>query len=64
MSVPLAASFTIVLLAALILWIIDQTGCRHENLTGLANYFDDDLQCYVHLKQCDGCGTQVITWER
>ena len=64
MSPALAASFTIVLLAVLIFWLIDQGACRHPRMTGLANYFDDDLQCHVHLKECDDCGAQVITWER
>lgn len=64
MSPPLALSLTLVLLAALLVWLWVYTGCQHERMTGIANYFDDDLQCYVHLKQCDGCGTQVITWER
>lgn len=45
-------------------WAIFCSGCKHENLKGIANYYDRDLQCFVHLKGCEDCGESVITWER
>lgn len=59
-----AAFLTSLLLVALLVWAIDQAGCRHESVRGVANYFDEDIQAYVHLKQCDGCGESFITTER
>jgi hypothetical protein len=60
---------TIALLAiawlALIVWVTQlPKACAHPNLRGVANYFDDDLRCFVHLKQCDDCDATVITTER
>ena len=59
-----AAALVALLLVAMLAWAIDQARCRHESVRGLANYFDDDLQAFVHLKQCDRCGDTFITTER
>lgn len=45
-------------------WCIVLSECQHKNVTGNANYFDDDRQVFVHLKTCDDCGIQIITAER
>ena len=59
---------TIVFLAlawvALIVWVVQLDSCDHENIRGVANYFDDDLQAFVHLKRCDDCDQTFITTER
>jgi hypothetical protein len=59
-----AAAIVALLLLVMLAWAVDQAGCSHESVRGLANYFDEDRQVYVHLKQCDGCGDQFITTER
>lgn len=45
-------------------WAIFNAGCKHENVKGIANYYDHDLKCFVHLKGCEDCGESIITWER
>ena len=61
---------TIVLLTlawvALLFWALGllSDDCPHANLKGVANYYDHDLHCFVHLKGCEDCGESFITWER
>jgi hypothetical protein len=60
---------TVLILAAiwllLLVWILGlPEGCRHERLTGVANYYDHDLHCFIHLKQCEDCNEAIITHER
>ncbi len=52
--------------AALLVWVVGllSDSCQHDRVTGVANYFDDDYQAYVHLKQCDDCAETFITIER
>lgn len=50
---------------ALLVWVVSlPKACAHPNLRGVANYFDTDLRCFVHLKQCDDCNETFITQER
>jgi hypothetical protein len=60
---------TVLILAAiwllLLVWIYDRVAvCRHENLRGVTNYYDRDLHCFIHLKQCEDCDEAIITHER
>ena len=60
---------TIALLAiawlALIVWVVQlPKACAHANLRGVANYYDRDRKCFVHLKQCEDCDEPIITTER
>lgn len=48
----------------LLWWIRGQFGCAHEHLKGVANYYDHDLHCFIHLKECEDCGVALITHER
>lgn len=51
------------LLAAQLVWLILRVArpCNHQSLTGVANYYDSDLGCFVHLRVCDDCGEYIIT---
>ena len=50
---------------AILAWVVlTQGGCAHENLRGVANYYDRDHKCFVHLKQCEDCDEAIITMER
>ena len=50
----------------LLVWVIAvwSPGCGHENVRGVANYYDRDLHCFIHLKECEDCHMIVITHER
>jgi hypothetical protein len=54
----------LLLAVALLGWAISNAGCKHARHHGVANYYDDDHACYVHLKECDDCGLSFITRER
>lgn len=48
--------------AVLVVWVVvTQTGCRHEHVRGVANYYDRDLHAFVHLVHCEDCDTAIIT---
>ena len=51
---------------ALLAWVVSLYwgGCDHPNLTGVANYYDDEFNVFVHQKTCDDCGAMVVTFER
>lgn len=50
----------------LLVWVVGlwRPGCKHANLRGVANYYDRDLRAFIHLKECEDCGTAIITHER
>ena len=50
----------------LLAWVVFRVteGCQHANVRGVANYYDHDLHCFVHLKQCEDCNEAIITTER
>jgi hypothetical protein len=49
----------------LLVWLaFTAPGCKHTRARGVANYYDEDLRVFLHLKECEDCGDSFITRER